>query len=406
MGIRFAAICGIAMFVSACVGIAQATTYQVGPTRALKTPSQAAAIVQDGDVVAIDAGTYIGDVATWRQNNLTLRGVGTGRAVLLANGQSAGGKAIWVISGTSVLVENIEFANAVVPDQNGAGIRHQGGSLRVLNCLFRNNEMGILTADIATTSLSVERSEFANNGRPQGGGLGHALYAGSNSQLRVIGSYFHGTPRGHLVKTRAKTNYILFNRIVDGPTGASSYNIDIPNGGLAYVVGNEIKQSKLGENYTVVMHAAEGLKYTDNRLFVVDNTIANDATGHGTFINNRSGVPARLVNNILLGSGAVLSGPGTLTNNLLGLYAGGTPTVAVLNGNGNSGNQITSTPMLVDPANDNYKLQPGSPAIGMGVDPASVLGTAIQVNLEYRHPLRYTARRLGAPFDAGAHAYP
>jgi hypothetical protein len=406
MGIRFAAIGGIVMFASACVGVAQATTYQVGPTRALKTPSQAAAIVQDGDVVSIDAGTYVGDVAVWRKNNLTIRGVGTGRAVLLANGQAASGKGIWVIAGTNVRVENIEFANAAVPDQNGAGIRQEGGSLTVFNCLFRNNEMGILTADIATSTLSVERSEFANNGRPQGGGLGHALYAGTNTQLRVLASYFHGTPRGHLVKTRAKTNYILFNRIVDGPTGSSSYNIDIANGGLAYVVGNEIKQGRLGANYTIVMHASEGLRYTDNRLFVVDNTIANDATGHGTFINNRSGVAARLVNNILVGSGTVLSGAGTLTNNLLGLYAGGTPTVAVLNGNGNSGNKITATPMLVDPANDNYKLQPGSPAIGMGVDPASVLGTIVRVNLEYLHPRSLKGRRLGAPFDAGTHAFP
>jgi hypothetical protein len=393
MRISVAAFGGIAMFVSACVSVAQATTYQVGPTRALKTPSQAAAIVQDGDVVAIDAGIYVGDVAAWHKNNLILRGVGTGRAVLLANGQSSGGKGIWVISGSNVLVENIEFANAVVPDQNGAGIRHESGSLRVLNCLFRNNEMGILQNNVATATLSVERSEFANNGRSQGGGLGHALYAGISSQLRVTGSYFHGTPRGHLVKTRAKTNYILFNRIVDGPTGASSYNIDVANGGLTYIVGNEIKQGKLGENFTVVMHNSEGLRYSDNRLFAVDNTFANDETGHGTFIYNRSGVAARVVNNILLGSGTVLNGPGTLTNNLLGLYAGGTPTVAVLNGNGNSGNQITATPMLVDPANDNYKLQPGSPAIGMGVDPASVLGTAVQVTLEYRLP--FGTRRAG-----------
>src|SRR5439155_2299778 len=47
----------------------------VGPTRALKLPSQAAAQAHDGDLIAIDAGTYMGDVAIWSADNLTLRGV-------------------------------------------------------------------------------------------------------------------------------------------------------------------------------------------------------------------------------------------------------------------------------------------------------------------------------------------
>src|SRR5262245_53559515 len=105
----------------ACAGVlvsgtaaAAQTIWQVGSTRALKTPSQAAAVAKDGDTVAIDSEVYLGDVATWRQNNLTLRAVGQARAVLRANGNSAGGKGIWVITGNNVLVENIEFAEAKV----------------------------------------------------------------------------------------------------------------------------------------------------------------------------------------------------------------------------------------------------------------------------------------------------
>jgi hypothetical protein len=407
MRILFAAFGGIALLASTFIGAAQAVTLQVGPTRALKTPSQAAAIVQDGDVVAIDAGNYVGDVATWRKNNIILRGVGTGRAVLLANGQSAGGKGIWVISGVNVRVENIEFADAAVPDANGAGIRQEGGSLTVVNCVFRHNEMGILTANIADATLTVDRSIFAENGRPQGGALGHALYVGSTQRLRVNASYFYGTTRGHLIKTRAKINYVLFSRIVDGPTGAASYNIDLAAGGLAYIVGNEIRQGPRSENYNMIIHGSESpTKYTDNRLFVVDNTIVNDITGHGTFVWNRTTTTARVVNNIFLGSGNVLSGLGIRTNNLYGLHAGGTPASSPLNGSGHSGNQVTASPMLVDVANDDYRLQPGSPAIGMGVSPATVLSNIVAVNSEYVHPAKLKARRQGAPYDVGAHGYP
>jgi hypothetical protein len=49
---------------------------------------------------------------------LTLRGSG-GRAHLQAFGKSAEGKAIWVIKGNNVVVENIEFSDAAVASLNG-----------------------------------------------------------------------------------------------------------------------------------------------------------------------------------------------------------------------------------------------------------------------------------------------
>src|SRR5690349_12422934 len=73
-----------------------ARVLQVGMGKAFSVPSKAAAAAKDGDVVEIDAGTYRGDVAVWRANNLTIRGVG-GRPHLEAAGANAQGKAIWVI---------------------------------------------------------------------------------------------------------------------------------------------------------------------------------------------------------------------------------------------------------------------------------------------------------------------
>ena len=105
--------------------IALPTLIQVGPSRTIKTPSQAAAIARHGDIIEIDTGTYVGDAAVWRADNLTITGVG-GRARLLAAGESAEGKAIWVIKGRDATVKNIEFAEAEVPAGNGAGIRAEG----------------------------------------------------------------------------------------------------------------------------------------------------------------------------------------------------------------------------------------------------------------------------------------
>src|SRR5262245_28193117 len=122
-----------------------ATVVRVGPTRTLKTVRAAAQVVQDGDTVEVDAGVYSQDVATWSRNNITVRGVGTGRAHMRADGAQEGGKGIWVLYGRNFTAENIEFSGASVPDQNGAGIRGDGaGSLVVRNCYFHDNENGIL----------------------------------------------------------------------------------------------------------------------------------------------------------------------------------------------------------------------------------------------------------------------
>jgi len=120
----------------------------------------AALIAQDGDIVEIEAATYDGDAAVWRQNNLTLRGIG-GRAVLRANGASAEGKAIWVIKGSGAIVENIEFVGSTVADGNGAGIRQEGAGLIIRNCYFHHNQNGILTGQNPLSDILIESSEFA-----------------------------------------------------------------------------------------------------------------------------------------------------------------------------------------------------------------------------------------------------
>jgi hypothetical protein len=94
--------------------------------------------------VEIYPGDYAGDVAVWRQNDLILRGVG-GRPHLRAAGRAAERKAIWVIKGDRVTVDNLEFSGARVPSHNGAGIRAEGAGLTIRRRRLHHNKMGLLT---------------------------------------------------------------------------------------------------------------------------------------------------------------------------------------------------------------------------------------------------------------------
>lgn len=257
-------------------------TLRVGPRQALKRIADAAKLAHDGDTIEIEAGDYPADVAVWNQPRLTLRGVG-GHARLIANGASAEGKALWVIRGADITVENIEFTGARVAHRNGAGIRFEQGKLTVRNCRFIDNENGILTAS-GPLQLTVIDSEFGHNGH--GDGYSHHLYAGDIDRLEVTGSYFHHGRVGHLIKSRAKHSRILYNRLSDEAGGRASYEIDLPNGGQALVAGNIIEQSADTENPTLVSFGVEGYRHPGSMLEL----------HHNTWINNRaSGGRALLV---------------------------------------------------------------------------------------------------------------
>ena len=95
---------------------------------------------------------------------------------------------------------------------------------------------------------------------------------------------------------------MLYNRLT-GEGDTDSYEIDIPNGGLAVIVGNMVEKPPNSGNGTLIAYAEEGLSNPDNRIFVVNNTLVNDKGG-GTFIGVSSSAHARLAhNNLLVGAG-------------------------------------------------------------------------------------------------------
>lgn len=273
----------------------------VGSGQSHTTPSAAAAVARDGDVIRIAAADYRGDVATWRNNNLTICGVG-GRPRLFADGNSAGGKAIWVVSGTNITVDSIEFRNARVPARNGAGIRAEhGGWLRVRNSGFFDNENGILTHNTAGSSLVIEGSEFARS--VVAGGLGHNLYVGRIDSLTVTGSYFHGATVGHNLKTRSRESVIENSYFMDGLAGNSSYLADFANGGRVVLRGNLFHKGPNAQNPSAISYGSEGFAYATNTLDLTHNTVAITRSA-GAFLQIRAGTQSVVLKaNIFAGTG-------------------------------------------------------------------------------------------------------
>jgi tetratricopeptide (TPR) repeat protein len=349
---------------------------RVGPGQRYKTIAAAAEAARDGDLVEIAAGDYVGDVAYWPQSDLTLRAV-SGRAHVKAAGRHSQGKGIWVISGHNVLVEGIEFSGARVPDQNGAGIRFEGGRLTVRNSYFHDNENGILTGNRDDAEVVIEFSEFARNGA--GDGYTHNIYIGHSASFVLLGSYSHDVRVGHLVKSRAALNQILYNRLTDEETGSSSYNLDMPDGGRALVVGNQMQQGAHTENPSMVSFAAESQGGTGDRLYVAFNTFYNGWLD-GIVVDNKSGAPAVLVDNVFAGAPTqVLRGPG----DTLGYVA-------------------ASRVALAHPREAGFQLSADSYAIDAAVDPPKIPDWDLTPAFEYVHPTSVRPRPVIYLRDVGA----
>ena len=372
---------------------AHATTWRVGPSRPYLFCSQVAPLVQHGDTILIDAFTYVNDPQVkWSKNNLLIKGVG-GRPVLQAGSiiasDAVNGKGIFVISGANVTVENIEFANAVVIDHNGAGIRQEGPNLLVRYCKFSGNEMGILCGNIPNCKTVVEFTEFVNGGSTLNPGYQHNIYINHIDTFIFRYNYSHDAiAEGHELKSRANNNFILYNRIANEQS-VDSRSIDLPNGGTTVIVGNIIEQGPNSANNNLLGYGLEGLSNpAPHNLWICNNTFVNKKTT-GSFIQVASGTDTLFVkNNILAGAktgGLIIGAPAVLdsSNNVIH-------------------NQVNAIG-FVDAAHYNYHLTAGSAAIDAGVSVNAVIrGYALQAHQTYLDTCQVETRNTYNQVDIGA----
>ena len=357
-------------------------TMIVGPGERISSLSEAARQARDGEVIEIRPGTYRGQPVVWTQDKLIIRGAGE-RPVMLADGKSAEGKAIWVVRGGRVQIENVEFRGARVPSLNGAGIRFEKGHLVVRACAFFDNEMGLLTANHADMSLEVVDSEFGDAPHTQGD-LHHLLYVGAIARFSLRGSRFANGYLGHLVKSRARENHILYNMLVDGAGGKASYELEFPNGGVAYVIGNTIGQSAGTDNPKMLSFGAEGARWPENSLYMAHNTLINDFHA-GSFVHVWSDklagdVEVWLLNNLLVGNGE-LSRPAQ------GRF---------------DGNRAVGRGELIEQGGVPSRLTSGSPLRGAVRPPGEANEVALLPSAEFTFPVGTRSLRVGSRLAPGA----
>jgi MYXO-CTERM domain-containing protein len=357
-------------------------TIVVGEREAVRSISEAARLARDGDTIEIRPGEYRRQAVVWTQDRLTIRGVGR-RPVLIADGDSAEGKALWVVRSAQMTIDNLEFRGVRVAAGNGAGIRFESGHLKVVRCAFFDNEMGILTSNAADAVLEVENSEFGAAPR-HAGALHHLLYAGTIARLKVSGSRFQQGYLGHLIKSRARESSILYNLLVDGVGGSASYELEFPNGGIAWVIGNIIGQSATTDNPVVVSYGAEGERWPDNALHLAHNTLVDDTPG-GRFLQVWSErLPAVTevwaINNLLVGRG-IFAPQGTGRHD---------------------GNQSVEAATLVDVDGLPFVLPQASPLRGRAKAPGFARGQSLAPTAEFRLPAKTLPLLPGKPLSPGA----
>lgn len=272
---------------------------RVGPEQPFRTIASAVAAARAFDEIEIQAGIYPDDTAVI-DKPLALTGTG-GMPILQSIGFIANGRGI-LLTRADVRLRNLSFVGAVVLNGNGAGVWHEAGNLVVERCTFRNCQNGLFIGYTPGSVVTVRYSSFIGNGA--GDGHTHGLYVGDEIDcLLAENNTFTGTIVGHHLKSRARRNLICHNTIGDGVSGTASYAVDVPNGGRALLLGNQMIRGPNAGHRVLVRYAAEGLAYPDNSFQVIGNSFINRGGGPSIAVKMDTWrIRAKLVANLREGS--------------------------------------------------------------------------------------------------------
>ena len=299
----------LALFLASwCIAPALAKTLEVGPNAEYKLPSAALDAANNRDVVNIAPGTYF-DCAIIKQNYITIQGSGPG--VVLTD-RACGEKALLVVRGQDIVIRNLTLQRARVPDGNGAGIRYEGGNMTVENVRFINNQDGILGAADPDGTVRITGSEFLQNGTCERA-CAHGVYFNSLKLLHIEKSRFFETKDGHHIKSRALRTEVVDSELADGESGASSYLIDIPNGGSLILRNNRMQKGiHTGNQANAIMIGEEGTNQPTEEIIIANNTFVNDQNRPTTFVHNITATPAQLTGNKFEGQVRPFEGDGSI----------------------------------------------------------------------------------------------
>lgn len=290
----------------ACTATGGGSTVRVGATRSHTTLAAGVAAANAGDTICIDPGDYPDSNGVTIDKSLRILGVG-GRPRLIGVGDLSNQKGL-IITRADIEVNNLEFVDASVSASdgaNGAGIRHETGTLVVRNSSFRDNQNGILTnSNIPDMALEIEGSSFYNNG--SGAGDTHGVYMTGGASATLRDNYFESTNNGHDLKSLAAQTTVIGNTFEDSndPAGQNpSFSIDAERGGVVVVEDNTFIQRSTATNRTIINYGGRsGGDHSVGSLDITSNTVINERSNGSLLQNNsQTGVDANVSGNRIAG---------------------------------------------------------------------------------------------------------
>ena len=331
----------------------------------------------DGDTILVSSGTYTGVGnfnISWDASmkhlviksedgpeNCVIDCQRNGRGFLLINGQNNND----IIDGLKIING---LAMTVAPDLTGGGaILCESTSPQIMNCILENNLAG--GSGYGSYYADGGAIDCVNNASPI---IKDNIIRYNEANHTGGGLHFHSSSGS------VERNIIIYN-ICDGCYGG---------GGISLILNSNptISYNLIAKNtamYYTQGGYGGGLICMNANPIIVNNTIVDNSTEHLT--NNNlgegggvrvRGLPTPIIKNcIIWGNIAV-----TNLENIDFQYPQWTIDISysdIENGIGgintvNPATNFDALPMFVDPANDDYHLQNGSPCIDQG-DPASPL---------------------------------
>jgi MYXO-CTERM domain-containing protein len=268
-----------------------ATTYQVGPTRTLKTLAAVAEQLNPGDVVELDGNaSYSGGIVLDRAgaagNPITVRGVRVnGKRPVLTGGTNT----------IEIRADHYVLEGMDITAGSARCVYHHADDVTLRDLVVHDCKAhGLLGADQDSGSLTLEYSEFYGSGSGTGE---HQIYMATDevahpgSVFRMQHCYVHDGTGGNNVKSRAERNEIYYNWIEGAvyheleligpdPEGAPSGWTEALKREDSDVVGNVLRKT---QTTYVVRFGGDGTGQSNGRYRFVANTVLTAPGGSAVF---------------------------------------------------------------------------------------------------------------------------
>jgi len=134
------------------------------------------------------------------------------------------------------------------------------------------------------------------------------LYVGQIASLSVDGSTFADQVLGNQLKSRAAETTVSNSHFSTGPDGAN-YDVDLPNGGVAYIHDNTFDKGETSDNRAIIHFGGE-IDNPSGSLLVEHNNFSSNLE-HTTAVLNQTDLPVQVIDNALTGVENIVWGSGT-----------------------------------------------------------------------------------------------